>query len=160
MVQRALVLLCVGCMAVLMSSCGQTYELQSITISPTAVSLEGGGAQQAFVVTANYSNTKTNVVTVKSNYQIGVPTDEATNPLYNQASLKLNQSGIVEVVGVTCTWTTTPVTTGTATSYTYGTDPYVLTATYSEGSKTVTAIALLSVNNAAGVCYDPTNPHP
>jgi hypothetical protein len=147
-------------MAVFMSSCGQTYELQSITISPTAVSLEGGGAQQAFVVTANYSNTKTNVVTVKSAYQIGVPADEATNPLYNQASLKLNQSGIVEVVGVTCTWTTTPVNTGTTTTYSYGTDPYVLTATYTEGSKTVTAIALLSVNNAAGVCYDPTNPHP
>lgn len=141
MVKRALVLLCVGCMAVFMSSCGQTYQLQSINVSPSYINLTGAGAEQQFVVTATYTNTKTNVVTVNSKYQInGSPlntTDPGVAPL---ASLKLNNSGLVEVVGLACTFPTSS-TTGS---------PYTLNISYTEGSKTVTAIANIDVTNAPG----------
>ena len=40
MVRRALVVLCLGLMTILLASCGQTYELQSITVTATAASID------------------------------------------------------------------------------------------------------------------------
>lgn len=151
MVQRALVLLCVGCMAVFMSSCGQTYELQSISVSPSYANLTGAGAEQQFVVTATYTNTKTNVVTVKSNYQLNASPLNTSNPgVAPLSSVKYNNSGLVEVVGAACTFAPTTTTTGGTTTTTYSSNPYTLTIGYTEGSKTVTAIANIDVTNTPG----------
>jgi len=158
MLQRALVLLCACSLALFMAGCGQTYSLQSITVSPTSANLYGDGAQQAFVVTANYSNTKSSVVTTHATYQLSLPSDQtSSNSLWNLSSITVNQSGILSVVGAACTWTVVPVTVGTTTTYSYGTDPFIMTVTYKEGSVTRTAKVLVSVNNEAGVCFDGTN---
>jgi hypothetical protein len=155
MVQRALVLLCVGCMAVFMSSCGQTYELQSITVASTltgvpTTNLEGIGASDSFIVTAHYSNTKSEVVTVHSNFQLGSSTD-ALAPL---DAVTLSRSGVAQAVispskGVgACTWHATP-TNSTDTLFGYTTEPYPVTVTYQGFSAT----GYINVASA-GACYD------
>lgn len=155
MVKRALVLLCVGCMAVFMSSCGQTYELQSITVASAATgvpsaNLEGIGATDSFIVTAHYSNTKSNVVTVQSSFQLGASTD----PNAPLDAVSLNRSGVVQAIqspttgSGACTWHATP-TNSTDTTFSYSTEPYPVTVTY----QGFTAQAYLSVASAGG-CYD------
>jgi hypothetical protein len=149
MVQRAMVLLCVCSLAVFMLGCGQTYELQSITVASAAtgtatVNLEGVGSSDSLIVTAHYSNTKTEDVTVHSTYQLGASAD-ANAPL---ASLSLNNSGIAKAVGAACTWHATP-TNVAASTFAYTTQPYTVTVTYSG----FTTQAFINVANA-GECYD------
>jgi hypothetical protein len=157
MVRRALVVVCFGFMVLALASCGQTYELQSITATPTSAVLFGSGATQALAITAHYSNGKSHDVTTQASYQLAIPATETGNSLYSLKAVTVNKSGMVEIVGVTCTWTAVPNTSGTATTYAYGTDPYLLTVTYEENSHTATAIVPVSANNAVGVCYDGTN---
>ena len=52
--------------ALLHVSCGQTYELASIELTPTSPNIIGIGGTQQFVVTAKYTNTKSEEITVKS----------------------------------------------------------------------------------------------
>jgi hypothetical protein len=134
-------------MAVFMSSCGQTYQLQSISVTPSYINLAGSGAEQQFVVTATYTNSKTNVVTLKSSYQIdSSPLNTTTPGVAPLSSLNYNNSGLVEVVGPACTFV--PTTSGTTT--TYGDSPYTFNVKYTEGSVTVTAVANIDVANAPG----------
>jgi hypothetical protein len=143
MVRRALIVLCVGFMCIFAASCGQSYDLQSITVAPSSPNVEGIGGTQALVVTAQYSNTKTAVVTVSTTY------DRSNLP---PATVTLSQSGILEAVGAACTWHAMPTNAGD-TQFDYSTDPYPVTASYSENGITKTFQVFVSVASAAG-CYD------
>lgn len=142
MLRRTLVVLCFGFMTLLMTSCGQTYELQSITISPSQPNVEGISNNLPLTVTAHYSNTKTQDVTAAAKYVLvasGAP----------QAGLIVNTSGILETTNVpACTWVST--LNSDKKSYSYAiVNPYVLTATYSG----LSVPASVSVASAAD-CWD------
>jgi hypothetical protein len=143
MVRRVLIVLCIGIMITFMANCGQTYTLQSITVTPASPNIEGIGSSQALVVTANYSNSKTEDVTTKSTYQLG-PSTHADAPL---TAMNVNASGIVKAINAACTWTATLNPDGA--TYGYTTNPYLVTATYSG----FTTQAFVSVDSAGG-CYD------
>jgi hypothetical protein len=147
MVRRALLAICSALLLIGMGGCGQTYELQSISVSPTSFSLGAIGATEPLVVTAVYTNTKSEVVTAKTQFGADSPAGDATNA--PPSALKVNLSGVVEVVGAACTWTATQGADGT--TYTYSSQPYVVTATF-EGHQTQ---AFVNVNSEQG-CYDPT----
>lgn len=153
MVRRAMVVLCLGLMTVILASCGQTYEMQSITIAPdTGYDLEGLGKSGQLTVTAHYSNSKTEDVTAKSTYQVGASQD----PRAPLGAVTVNKSGLVQNsanVGV-CTWYVTPNSSSpTNTSFGYYTQPYTVTVTYS-GHTAQTQISVLSVED----CFDGTSP--
>jgi hypothetical protein len=151
MVRRVLFVLFCGLLTVFMASCGQTYELQSITIDPASPNIEGIGTSQAFTVTAHYSNTKTQDVTAKSSFQVGASSD-VNAPM---TALMVNGSGIAKAVGGACTWVAEPTDSPINSKFAFGTSPYTVTATYSG----FTAVAFVSVNSLAG-CFDPSNPPP
>lgn len=165
MVRRALVVLCLGLMTILLASCGQTYELQSISVAATAgtstasastgsasaaANIEGIGNTATLAVTANYSNSKTQDVTVNSIYQV----DASTDPRAPLTDLTVNKSGIAKAVNPngTCTWYAEP-TSSADTSFAYGTQPYPVTITYTENGVTATTMAYISVDSATD-CYD------
>jgi hypothetical protein len=153
MVQRALTVLGAGFLAALMASCGQTYKLDSITVAPaTGYNLTSPGETGAFTVTANYSNSKTNNVTLNSSYEIG--SSQAPDDAAPLSAVSLNKSGVVTAssnIG-SCTWVAT--TSGTTT--TYATYPYPVTVTYAENGVTVTASVPISMATAAGCSYGQT----
>jgi hypothetical protein len=149
MARRALILLCIGFMTVFMASCGQTYELQSITVTPAQPNIEGINVSQPLTVTAHFSNSKTEDVTVKSLYQIGQAT-ALTDPNTPLAGLTVNKSGVVETTSVpACTWGYKLGSDGKTYSY-WITSPYVVTITYSG----FTTTAAVSVASLAPSCYD------
>ncbi len=149
MVHRAWILLCVSGLALLMAGCGQTYELQSITVAAkstgtASTNLEGIGAEDSFIVTAHYSNTKTEDVTTKATFQLGASSD-GNAPL---TAVSLDKSGIIKAVDAACTWHATP-TDSNDTNFSYSTKPYTLTVNYGG----FTSQAFVSVASATG-CYD------
>jgi hypothetical protein len=161
MVRRALVVLCLGFVTILMASCGQTYQLQSITVAATsagssttsassAANIEGIGNTAAFAVTAHYSNSKTEDVTVSSKYQV----DASTDPRAPLGDLTVSESGIAKAVNPngTCTWYAIP-TSSADTAFAYGTQPYPVSITYTENGVTATTMAYISVASATD-CYD------
>jgi len=132
-----------------MASCGQTYVLQSITVAPKTFNLEGLDTVQALTVTAHYSNTKTEDVTVKSTFQVGQAT-ALTNPNTPNGAVSVSLSGTVQTSPTVyaCTW----LTTSTANGYTYSeTSPYVVTASYA-GFQDTAAVYVASLSS----CYDGT----
>jgi hypothetical protein len=145
MARRVLVALCFGFMTLILASCGQTYELQSITISPSQPKIDGISTPLAVTVTANYSNGKSEDATTKAAYQIS-SSDPTNVPL---AGLSVNKSGILSTTTVpVCTWSWTLNSDGS--TYTYAlVSPYTLTATYSG----FTATAVVGVASAVP-CYD------
>ncbi len=149
MVRRALILLCFGLMTVFMASCGQTYQLQSISVTPAQPNIEGINSPSPglqLVVTAHYSNTKTEDVTVNSTFQLGASSDPDA-PL---SALTVNKSGVVQTTSVpACTWGYKLNPDGSTYSY-WITSPYVVTVTYS-GFTTTSAV---SVASRAPGCYD------
>lgn len=159
MVQRAWMLLGIAGLAVMLTNCGQTYELQSITVSDSlagtgsSFNIEGIGNTQPMIVTAHYSNGKTEDVTVHSTFALGV----SKNEFAPADAVTVSASGIAQAIvspteGVaSCTWTATP-TDEKCTTFSYATDPYPVTVTY-KGFK---ATGYLSVA-AAGGCYDGIN---
>lgn len=157
--RRALVVLGLAFMTVLLASCGQSYKLDSIEVTPgtlassgnMAINLEGGGAYQQLTVTAKFSNSKTQDVTSQSTYQIGASAmGEQIAPL---ESVTVNKSGMVQVVGITCTWDTEP-TSSADTAWEYGVVPYKLTVAYTNNGYTSTAQMDVNVDNLAGYCFD------
>lgn len=151
MVRRALIVLCLGFMTVILASCGQTYELQSITIAPdTGYNLEGLAKSGQLTVTAHYSNSKTEDITAKSTYQVGASTD----PRAPLGAVTVNNSGLVQNsanIGV-CTWYAEPNSaSATNTSFGYFINPYTVTVTFSGH----TAQTQISVDSVAD-CYDGT----
>jgi hypothetical protein len=143
MARRVSIVLFIGVLALFLASCGQTYELQSITLSPVSPNLEGIGASQQLTVIAHYSNTKTQEVSVKSTYVIS----SAPGGLAPMSALAVNTSGIVQAVGAACTWT--DAVGGDGKTYVYATSAYEVTAMYSG----LTTKVFVSVASAAG-CYD------
>ncbi len=151
MLRRAMVVLVIACLALLWTGCGQTYELQSITVASTATgtastNLEGIGSSDSLIVTAHYSNTKSEVVTVHATYELEGSAD-ANAPI---AALSLNNSGILKTVDAACTWHAQP-TNSTDSAFAYTTQPYTVNITY-QGFSTQ---AFVSVDSAGG-CYDGT----
>ena len=160
MVRRALVVLCLGLMTILLASCGQTYKLQSITVtaaagsstasSSAAANIEGLGNTATLAVTAHYSNSKTEDVTVNSIYQV----DASSDPRAPLTDLTVSKSGIAKAVNPngTCTWYAEP-TNSADTVFSYGTQPYPVTITYTENGVTATTLAYISVDSATD-CFD------
>jgi hypothetical protein len=142
MARRALIGLCVVFMCIFAASCGQTFDLQSITVSPSSPNVEGIGGQVALTVTAHYSNTKTANVTVHTKF------DTSTLP----PAVTLNASGILEAVGPACTWHATPTNAGDS-SFDYSTDPFIANASYTENGVTKTTPIFVSVDSVAD-CFD------
>lgn len=142
--RRALVVLCLGFMTVLLASCGQTYKLESITISPAAgYSLTTADPQGALTVTATYSNSKTADVTVNSSYEIlASALNSSTAPLSVNGvpAVTVNKSGVVtaNTAAVVCTWSGTQP------------NPYQAQASYTENGVTASAIVSINVATAAG----------
>jgi hypothetical protein len=160
MVRRALTVLCIGFMCFFAASCGQTYELQAITVSPTSPNLEGIGSTQQLTVTAHYSNTKSLDVTSRATYQLGASADGSIltgSGLAPLDAVTVSKTGFLQAVispsqGTgSCTWHATP--TGTGTTFDYTTNPYPLTITYTENGVTATTYAYVSVASSGG-CYD------
>jgi hypothetical protein len=157
MLRRAFILLCVGLLMVMLASCGQTYKLMSITVTTTPAgattpsasawgNIEGIGNTATLAVTAHYSNTKTEDVTVKSTFEVG----DSTDPRAPTGALTVNVSGIAKAVDPngTCTWYAEP-TNSADTTFAYDTKPYVVTVTYSG----FTTTAYVSVDSVVD-CYD------
>jgi hypothetical protein len=67
----------------------------------------------------------------------------------------VSKSGIAKAVNPngTCTWYAEP-TSSANTAYSYGTQPYPVTVTYTENGVTATTMAYISVDSAATDCYD------
>lgn len=139
-----------GVLAFALSGCGDSYELQSISIDPTHPNVVGIGGTAQFTVTAHYSNNKTSDVTRRSTFQIAAPTGgTAFAPL---SAVTINANGLVEALNPgACTW----VVSGTSPDWQYATDPYVLTVSFS--GKTVEGY--ISVASIGG-CYSPDTPKP
>lgn len=138
-------LIACGLIAITLSGCGDTYELQSISLAPTHPNVVGIGGTAQFTVTAHYSNNKTADVTRKATYQI------TASPKAPLSAVKIDANGWVEAIDGACTWTCT----GTAPNYEYGTDPYILNVSF-EGK---TVQGFISVASIAG-CYSPDTPPP
>ncbi len=161
MVRRTLIVLCVGVITVLLASCGQTYKLQSISITPAAgYNLTDANPQGALTVTASYSNTKSNVVTVNSSYEIQAsPLSSTTAPLSVDGvpTVTVNKSGVVTAssTAVACTW----VAVNTNGTTTYQSEPYLAQASYTENGVTATASVAINVATSAG-CGGQSNTAP
>jgi len=68
------IVLCVGFVCFLGASCGDSYELQSISITPsTGLTLSTPGETEAISVIAYFSNSKSLGVTHQSSYMITAP---------------------------------------------------------------------------------------
>lgn len=148
--QRILSLIAGGLLAIGLSGCGQSYELQSISVAPTHPNVVGLGGTQQLTVTAHYSNNKTTDVTRKATYQIVAPTGSA--PFAPLSAITINANGLAEGLEPgACTWTVS----GASPNWEYGTDPYVVNITFED--KTVQGF--LSVTSIVG-CYSPDTPKP
>jgi len=123
----------------LMASCGQSYEVKGITVTPAYVSLAQGGSQQ-FTVTATFSNSQTEDVTLRSSYSLGASAADAANkgvaPL---TALTYNNSGYLQVVGGACTFTNSN---GAKVG-----NPYSLNISYTNNGKNVTTVAQIDVSS-------------
>jgi len=166
MVRRAMLVVCFALMAVFMTSCGQTYKLTGLQVTPgtltpsgaSTINLEGQGAFQQLTVTATFSNSKTQDVTQASTFgQIG---DSALGEKIAPLESLTVVGGFVKVVGYACTWDTEPTDPPTNSKFSYGIAPYSVNISYTDNGITKTTQAFVNVNNDAGFCYDPTNPAP
>ena len=137
-------LLC--CSLFLLTSCGQTYELVALEVEPGQANLSGLGARQQFQVLAHYSNTKTTDVTHQASYTLTPPVSAPVGYVITPNAVTITQDGQAEaVLPGACTWTgvTTLDAAGKPTTV-YGTQPYVLTATF-EGKQMVAHISVASI---------------
>lgn len=146
-IRRVISLIACGVVAVALSGCGDSFELQSISLEPTHPNLVGIGGTGQFVVTAHYSNNKTADVTRKATYVISA-SESIFAPL---PAVTINANGLAEAIDGACTWTHT----GVAPNYEYATNPYPLDVTF-EGKTVRGFISVASV----GGCYSPQTPPP
>jgi hypothetical protein len=134
-------------MCIFVASCGQTYKLQSITVSPAAgYILEALGSSGPLTVTANYSNTKTDNVTTSSTYEVGgstAPGDAA--PL---GVVTVDNSGVVHNSSTVLACTLVPTTSNGTTTYAHA--PYPVNISYTENGVTVTTSVPIDVTTAPG----------
>jgi len=145
-------LICSVALVASVTGCGGN-QLQSITVNTGSNSpdIVGIGGTIQFVVTANYSNTSTSVVTTHATYTIAPPNPVPVgSPTFvaPASAVTINASGIAEAVQGACTWTATTVLTGNppAPTTVMGTNPYIVTVSYGG----MTATQFVSVNAIAG----------
>jgi hypothetical protein len=145
MVRRVLTGLCVGVLCIFISSCGQSYKVLSINVTPSAgYILDNTAPSGQLTVTATYSNTKTNDVTLQSNYSV----QGSNNPTAGAAPINavtVDQSGLVTASGTVLACTYVATTSGTTTTYTPY--PYSVQVSYTDNGTTVHAPAT-SINVA------------
>ncbi len=134
-----------GTIAFAMIGCGDSFELQSISLEPTHPNLAGLGGTAQFKVIAHYSNNKTADVTRKAAYQI------TASPVAPLSAVTINANGLAEAIDGACTWDHT----GTAPNYLYSTQPYGLNVSF-EGK---TVQGFISEASLAG-CFSPDTPPP
>lgn len=147
--QRILMLLACALLVIGFAGCGDSYELQSISVEPTHPNVVGIGGTAQLTVTAHYSNNKTEDVTRRATFQLAQPTGSMSSlPL---SAVTINASGLAEAIDGVCTWTVS----GSSPHWEYGTDPYLVNIAF--GGKTVQGF--LSVASIAG-CYSPDTPKP
>jgi len=167
MVRRALQVLCFAFMVAFMASCGQTYKVQSLTVTPGAMSASGSqqitllgiGAYQQLTVTATFSNSKSQDVTSASHFQLNAPNMPANlNPTVAVplTSVSLSPSGKVTVLSTACTSDTEPVPNSNNTAWTYFTYPYKAQISYTDNGVTVTTLMDINVINSR-YCWDGTD---
>ena len=147
MIRRALLLVWILCMAVFMSSCGQTYKLVSISASPsTGCTLTSQGQTCQLAITALYSNSKTADVTLKSSYSIG------QSPLFNANVNTVNPNpempigndgpGVIQALTTVAGCSYAGTSSGGTT--TYQAAPYTVTVTYTnDGIPAQTAVPIM-----------------
>lgn len=147
MLRRVLAGLCVGFMCIFAAGCGQTYKLQSISVTDAdSLNLTTLGEADPLTVTANFSNTKTSVVTTTASYN-GVTAPNAANaPAAPNGAVTVDDSGIVHLVGQACTWAI-PVGGTNAVDY-----PYIVNVSYSNNGVTKTAQVPISVAITGSGC--------
>ncbi len=114
-------------------ACGQTYEMQSIEMTPATPNLTGVGSSQQFLVVAKYSNGKTQDFTTRVTYTLDAPTGPVIAPA---TAVDLTQSGRLQVISSACTFAP-----NTNVAY-----PYVITAKFD----TFTSRAFVNVNALTG----------
>jgi hypothetical protein len=148
--KKILKLIAFGLLAFVFSGCGDSRELQSISINPASPNIVGIGGTAQIAVTAHYSNNKTLDVTRSATYQISAPFGKSSFvPL---SAITIDANGLVEAVNPgACTWTVS----GTTPEWTYTTDPYTLNVSFD--GKTVQGH--ISVASIAGCC-SPDTPAP
>ena len=131
---------------VLLNGCGQTYDLVALEVEPGFANLAGLGARQQFTVLAHYSNTKTTDVTHQATYTLTPPTSAPPGYVITPNAITITQDGQAEaVLPGACTWTGVTTTDATGKQSTaYGSNPYILTATF-EGKQMVSHISVASI---------------
>lgn len=145
MLRRVLAGLCVGFMCIFAASCGQTYQLQSITVTDADdFNLSSlSEPNDPLTVTAHFSNTKTSVVTTSASYN-GVTGSTAPNA--PNGAVTVNDSGIVELKSQACTWA---IPEGGTTLVDY---PYYVNVSYTENHVTRTTQVPISVAITGSGC--------
>jgi hypothetical protein len=169
MVRRVLIVLSFGLMTMFMASCGQTYKLLSISVTPGTPSASGNqqitllgiGAFQQLTVTAKFSNGKTQDVTVDphTTYQLnasGMPADLNPAVAVPMQNVSLSQSGKVTVLSKACTVDTEPVPGSNNTAWTYFGYPYKALISYTQNGETATTLLDVNVINSR-YCWDGTD---
>lgn len=146
------------------TSCGQTYHLQSIVLSPPSTTIEGISNYATFKVVAQNSNGQTEDVTTRAVFSLSADSNVLTpaqlNYILANVTLRQGLANQVQVVGPVCTWSwqesvTTDGSGNKTYTHVYGTQPLNITATFNG----MTSSGTISINSATG-CYDPSNPEP
>jgi hypothetical protein len=152
-----------------MASCGQSYKLQSLAVTPGALAASGEqqivllgiGAYQQLTVTASFSNSKTQDVTNDPNthYQLNsssMPADLNPAVAVPLSSILISNSGKVTVLSKACTFDTEPIPGTSDAQWTYFGYPYKLQVTYTNNGVTAQAFLDVQVVNAR-YCWDGTD---
>lgn len=145
MSKKILVLFGTVLLVMLLASCGQTYELQSIEVEPTSPNMIGIGGTQQFTVTAHYSNTKSTDISHRATYTITPPPFAPAGYAVMPNAVTISPTGFGEVVQGACTWSSSSTTDakGNVTTV-FGTTPYTLTVSF-EGKQAVSFVSVASI---------------
>ncbi len=148
MLRRVLAGLCVGFMCIVAAGCGQTYKVQSVSVTPAGgYILTNSAPTGQLTVMATYSNTKSSDVTMSSGYAVvgsGNPTPDAA-PLN---AVIVNNSGLVQASGTVLACTYVATTSGTTTTFTPY--PYTVLVSYTNNGITVHGTASINIATAPG----------
>ena len=132
MLRRALAGLCVGFMCIFAASCGQTYKVVSVNVTPAAgYILTTASPTGQLAAVATFSNTKTSDVTLSSNYIIeesGLNSTTAPLTIDGVPTVNVNGSGLVTASGTALACTYAETTVGGVTTITP--EPYTVQVTY------------------------------
>jgi hypothetical protein len=148
MVRRPLLAICSALLLIAMAGCGQSYKLVSISASPsTGYDFTELGETGALTITATYSNTKTENVTLSAQYEVqGSSSSEAPSGV-----VSVDSSGVIHNSSsvTACTWTSS--TSNGTTTYTQA--PYTILVTFTEWGvtkQTTVPVTVETKSNCSG----------